>query len=314
MKWLCSIFLVIAWTSFAYADPKSPSSTAKLEIDLAYYRPIENSVKPDYPSLADACDLSFDHSIVDHIMPPRQLRSSIRFEYKGIQSLIVKQLENRVNSLGRRSLRAQYQETYMTESEFQHAYNQMKYSELVHQGHAWWLDRTWMDYLPPEKGGAPFSPEVRTIGSTHTIYELGPISFNNVGKISVEKFGFFDVQTDRNFSTLESLETPANNGYDENPTNKKAPRRIIDVNIKPNQFEAQKETWYKNRFWKLSLRPGARVRFALDNFQYTGDVSIRFDAEFYYGKLHFADLEFIIKYKPADNELKSNFSFAIITF
>lgn len=56
---------------------------------------------------------------------------------------------------------------------------------------AWW-QRSWMDSLPSEKGGAPTTPETITIGSD-TAWKFGPITFTNQFNVRFDYVAFFEL-------------------------------------------------------------------------------------------------------------------------
>lgn len=305
MKWIWGILLVISFATNLFAGPSE-----KTEPSLELYDPITIST-PKYPSFETATKGHKDN-ILNHITLADIPRSSIQYEYEGIQGVIVKQTRRRIMSFGRRILRERYRETYMTDSEYLHSSEQMELSQEIHENGAWWLDRDWTDYLPPEKGGAP-PIQIYKIGSTHNILKIGPFSLSNIGKISIDKFGFFDIRANDDFSQLEETNGPNNNDHDEMLTDRR-PTRLLDIHIEPIQPKIRNETWYNNRYWKFKIRPAARIRFALDNIDYTGDFSMKILTEFYHRNLHYADFETIARYEPNTQETIVSLSFRFLTF
>lgn len=119
----------------------------------------------------------------------------IQYEFKGPWGPILKYGQRRLRSLWGDYIQEQSQSLNFRESRRLWEDQANAYADMEAGGRWWELRTSWIDYLPPEKGGAPDRPVVITYGSDAT-WDLGPLKISNSFRVRINRLGFLKLNAD----------------------------------------------------------------------------------------------------------------------
>lgn len=180
------VLLLINTSSASAEDYSAPSVetyespsidlSSTLRIDLESYRYYE-------PSETDWLD-----SITMRQLPP----GSLQYQFTGFHRFAVRHARSQYRRFVRRAARRGW---YVRPEDHDHwpLFNNRAERDFVggFNNGAWW-QRSWMDSLPPEKGGAPATPVVHVYGSD-TSWEWGPFTLTNGMNLRFDYIAFFEL-------------------------------------------------------------------------------------------------------------------------
>jgi hypothetical protein len=242
---------------------------------------------------------------------------SLIVSYEGIEGYIVKKVQSRLRNQWRTSLRDAYEEGAISTDRY--------ISRLQHMGEVlgdfraggrWW-ERSWLDSLTPERGGAPARPYEHTIGERLDVIKLGPIAFTNDLRARVDRLTILSFDPDggqiyrdlevsqlaREDARLERADTgdelPLLGVPDSKPAGTEEP--AVRLTLDPPTADML-PSW-----WKLRFRPGAVVGFSR-GFDPTGvfrEVSMEVSLELFLGanaQTKFMEIQGNASFDPRDNE------------
>jgi len=229
-------------------------------------------------------------------------RDIIIIKYRGLHSIIHKQLYRVIKKYYERQLRQYWTNIYDDELE-RDAVIKQYYLEESDCEYRWW-DRTWMQAFLPEKGGARVT--THTIGHSHEFIRLGPISIKNTGRISFKGWKF-------TLTREKERKNEKRHHLNLRPEDKETP--VDDVRSKERDFifriSPPKGNIYTGQNWTLSGDIKFNVRFQkLKNNR--SSIKGRLKLIGYYRRTAWITIQLIGKAKPFRDEYNLSFSIFIL--
>lgn len=256
-------------------------------------------------------------------LPP----GSFRVRYEGIESVVVRKIQSRLRKLWRDSISDAYEAEMLDDDALEAAFTDM-YHRLADfgAGGRWW-ERSWLDSLVPERGGAPATPVVQQIGQEIELFRLGPLSFNNELRVRVDGLTLRvdpdagQIYRDHDYGRLareyayikrddqdeDDAELPAILPRSEAKGTSEPLVRIVLEPPDPGLLPG---------YWRLRFRPQAAFRLTRDPMAMVKEVSLRVTLELFIGanRTKFMEIEGLIEYEPDDNIARLGIEVALITW
>ena len=124
-------------------------------------------------------------------LPP----GSLLTRFDGFHSFAIKHVRSQFRRFVRHAMRegwyVQNDEAVPTRA----VYEQVDHSWDDPQINGVWWQRSWMDSLPPDQGGAPATPYIHTYGEENS-WRLGPFTLTNTLKLKFDYIAFFELNPD----------------------------------------------------------------------------------------------------------------------
>ncbi len=257
-------------------------------------------------------------------LPP----GSLLMRYEGIEGVIVRKLNGRLRKLWRESLRDAYDAEMIDDTTFRAASDDM-YERLAdfNAGGRWW-ERSWLDSLPPEKGGAPALPFVHRVGERLEVFSLGPLSFTNDLRAHLDSFTVLSVDPDggqiyRDHDVGRLAREHAHLKRDDEDDQDELPA----IGIKRSSAHGTSEPLVRivleppdpglmPGYWRLRFRPQAAFRLTGDPSQMVKEVSLRVTLELFLGaqRTKFMEIDALVEYEPDDRSAALGIEVALITW
>jgi hypothetical protein len=130
---------------------------------------------PSYRWLPRDLGSDFIHAVSLTRLPP----GSLVMRYEGIEGVVVRKATSRLKSLWNDSIRDRYEADLIDYDEYGDELTDMGNACADFDAGGRWWDRSWLDSLTPERGGAPERPVVCQIGERLEVFRLGPLSVTN---------------------------------------------------------------------------------------------------------------------------------------
>lgn len=108
-------------------------------------------------------------------LPP----GSLIVEYEGIQGLVVRKLQSRMRKQWMDDLTEAYEEGLLDDGGYVAKLGEARDALADFRCGGRWWERSWLDSLTPERGGAPAQPYVHTFGERIEVLRFGDLSFTN---------------------------------------------------------------------------------------------------------------------------------------
>lgn len=196
--------VVLGLAAAAQAEPPAAPASASLdprpqdageERDALDSNPLEPAARANDETRGLEDPTAFDESLLDYglqirlprpaddllgqVTLARTVRGSHIVRYRGLQGFIVRRMRRLYYKRFRNSLRDQIDAGGLDHFQIAARYRAMGEAEAdLARGGRWW-ERTWLDSLTAERGGAPAEPVVTEIGERTTVLSLGPLSISN---------------------------------------------------------------------------------------------------------------------------------------
>lgn len=155
-------------------EPPAFDANAELRLELPSYRwlPRNTGHRDD-----------FLHQVALTHLPT----GSLVVRYEGIEGYVVRKVQSRLRDMWRETLREAWKEGMIDETRYARKLDEMREGlKDFREGGRWW-ERSWLDSLTPERGGAPAEAFVHTVGDRLEVLSLGPLTFTNDLKASIDK-------------------------------------------------------------------------------------------------------------------------------
>lgn len=244
-------------------------------------------------------------------LPP----GSLMIRYEGVEGVIVRKLERRMRKLWRDSIQDAYKAEMIDDVTYRAAFTDMYERMADFQAGGRWWERSWMDSLVPERGGAPARPYTETIGQRLEVFKLGPLSFTNDLRAHVDSFTVLSVDPDggqiyRDHDYGRMAREHAHLKRDDEDD----PDELPTIGIKRNVAQGTAEPLVRivleppdpgllPGYWRLRFRPQAAFRLSGDPMSMVKEVSLRVTLELFIGakRTKFMEIDALVEYEPDDN-------------
>jgi hypothetical protein len=269
-KAVSSLFLLLLSHQVARAEESARSDTRRLQspqVDLY------QSVALDFnqPRLPEGDDW------LDQVTMRDYPEGSIRYEFRGFHKFIVRHIRSQYRRFVRQAVHRGWY--VRDESNDDWPLFMSRAESDFNGGHTngnWW-QRSWIDSLSPEQGGAPYDQIVHYIGSDSEI-ELGPLVITNGLGIRLKNIQLFEVNPN-------PVETQGA---------KHAPRATIDIHASERSF--------RGTDFRFDVKPRVRIG-APQGGDWTSALralSLRGQIEVHHRGKRIIEAEFEIKWDPED--------------
>ena len=183
---LSSLVLLLAAPLIASADDydtglsirsDAPSHDSRFTLDVSF-------------SLDDVPAPHYDW--VSQVTMPHYAAGSLHYEFAGFERFVVRHMRSQYRSFVRKAVRKGWY-VRPEDDDISPLFNNRAERDFVggFNNGAWWL-RSWTESLPPEKGGTPYSPHVRVIGSDAE-WSAGPLTITNQFNVRFDYIAFFEL-------------------------------------------------------------------------------------------------------------------------
>lgn len=274
------------------------------------------------PHLGNGAD--FLHQVSLTRLPP----GSLRMKYEGLEGIVVRKLNGRLKKIWRDSINDAWEAEMLDVDAYKAAFNDM-YERMgdFNAGGRWW-ERSWLDSLTPERGGAPAQPFVHTIGERLEVFKLGPLSFSNDLRAHLDHFTVLRVDPDggqiyRDHDTERLAREHAHLKRDADDD----PEELPAIGLNRSSAQGTSEPLVRITleppdpglmpgYWRLRLRPQAAFRLSGDPADMIKEVSLRVTLELFIGekRMKFMEIDALVEYEPDDNQAAFGFEVALITW
>lgn len=265
----------------------------------------------------------FLHQVSLTRLPP----GSLMVRYEGIEGLVVRKAYGRLKRLWRDSINDAFDAEMLDDHGLHAAYDDM-YERLsdFNAGGRWW-ERSWLDSLTPERGGAPATPFVHQIGERIELFQLGPLSVTNDLRAHLDSFTILRVDPDghqiyrdHDYGRLAREYAHIKRDDDDDPEElpailprldaRGASEPLVRIVLEPP------DPGLLPGYWRLRFRPQASFRLSGDPMSMVKEVSLRVTLELFLGadRRKFMEIDALIEYEPQDNVAVLGFEVALITW
>lgn len=299
----------------------------------SFERPTLRSVCLELPPLSTLCEQE-PGCLVPQVTLRELPPGSLHIEYEGFQSFLVRKLQSRYRSLWKDQLELLYDETNMTDAEYRRAREEMNLAFADLKVGRWW-ERSWLESLPPEKGGAPELPWVHEVGQEIDVVKIGAFRFTNELKIRIDGTTILALDPDPGlvFREREEIAEPRRVARDH--------ARLVRASRDP-QYDGRRPTTRDGAVgriptlspmlgielvparriliegftWRVKLRPqiSARVPSDYRAAGFVRQLSLRCSIDMFMGKKNaeVLGLDFSCSYSPEDREVVARADLALI--
>ncbi|MCO5168361.1 MAG: hypothetical protein M9894_18640 [Planctomycetes bacterium] len=258
-------------------------------------------------------------------LPP----GSLIVRYDGLEGFVVRKVQARMRKLWRDSIRDAYDAEAIDWDRYDRAFEVMHESFADHRAGGRWWERSWLDSLTPERGGAPANPFVQTIGQEIQVARLGPLSLSNELRVSLDRLSFLRIDPDggqiyRDHDVRRLAREHAHLRRDDADDPEDLPaiavgkRTIIEGTQEPlvRITLEPPDPGLLPGYWRLRLRPMAAFRVNGDPAEMLKEVSLRVTMELFIGeqRRHFMNVEAVARFQPADQEMALGIELSLLTW
>lgn len=276
------------------------------------------------PRVGNGAD--FLHQVSLQRLPP----GSLQFRYKGFHEVLVRNVRRHMKKLWREYLRDAWEAEAMDFDQRVAEYTKM-YEAMtdLDAGGRWW-ERSWMDSLMPEHGGAPFRPLVQDIGQTTEFLDLGPLALTTDARVHVSGFAALRLDPDvgqihRDFDDVRLAREHAHLKRDDKDDPDELPAIIPSSRDASDPLEPlvritlePPDPGLSRGYWRLRFRPQASFHLStdIDPTKMIKQVSLRVTLELFMGakRMKFMQVEGLVQYDPDDRAAAVGIEFALVTW
>jgi hypothetical protein len=297
-------------------DPPAFDADIEVRLELPAYRWLPRRVHR-----AD-----FMHQVSLTRLPP----GSLVVRYEGIEGYLVRKTQSRMKSLWRESIKDAWEAGILDDQRYDSAIEHM-YESLsdFRAGGRWW-ERSWLDSLTPERGGAPATPFVQKIGERIDVFSLGPVRFTNDFKARVDRVTILSFDPDggqihrdfdlrrlaREHARLQRAGDDLDERDDELPALTGEPpdgglaEPMVRIALEPP------EPGILPGYWRLRFRPSAGLDLLGDPSEIVEELSMRVALELFLGesRVKFLEVEALASYEFEDNSASIGIEFSLLTW
>lgn len=311
------------------APPRADDFSRPLEPDLpAFDADVELRLElPAYrwlPRRVHRAD--FMHQVALTRLPP----GSLVVRYEGIEGYLLRKAQSRLKSLWRESIKDAWEGGILDDQRYDAAIDEM-YDSLAdfRAGGRWW-ERSWLDSLTPERGGAPVQPFVHRIGERIDVLRLGPVHFTNDFKARVDQVTVLSFDPDggqihrdvdlrrlaREHARLQRSGDDQDAREDELPTLTGEPpdgglaEPTVRITLEPPN------PGLLPGHWRLRFRPSAKIDLLGEPSKIIEGLSMRVTLELFLGesRVKFMEIEALATYELEDNSAAIGIEVSLLTW
>jgi hypothetical protein len=293
MKQLLAIaLLLVLWPAVIFAQPSDTHSSSSSTFD--------NSERIAFNFRSYRGIPSFEEIPQDWTFGRPDLRGYVQYEFKGLWKYGVREIRSRFSREYRNQLRDFWQQS--NEHQYGWCDYQRDLDEFSSGGtlYNWWTNRTWMDSLPIEKGGAP-THRIITYGREGDWFDLGPFTVSHDLKVKIKKIGLY-IDGEQPLQDLKQKYLPAD---EENP------------NLNEANLGAEEQSWYKSDLWKVKFKPSVSIKpFGGSEFtDILRRVSAKAEVQLFTKRgLHFGNIECAAQYDLQNESFEIIAMFSLLTW
>ncbi|RMG06726.1 MAG: hypothetical protein D6731_25120 [Planctomycetota bacterium] len=263
---------------------------------------------------------------------------SIAVDHHGLRGFALKHVTRRLRSLWGRSLRDLYRKGNLPFEEYRRLEERRRWALHDHAVGGRWWERSWLDSLPPEKGGVWRGIYVHHVGRTSELFSWGPFSLNNEFRLRVDRVALsLDDAAGRAYSPSSSDETAARSyalvgrtlfdpDIDEPSTDPAlAPETAPAATEGPLPLPSAVDLWIglepsghllEGIRWKMKVRPAVRLRVSSKGVESV--LRVRGSFELHVGvarERHLLDIDWQLDYRPFDDhEVRARVEVAVLVW
>ena len=304
MKLLWLILLSLVCT-IARADDLTLATKLNYDIDFQTY------IDTDYTTTT----LFFENNLLDQVTFNNWIPGSLVVKYIGLHGIVLNQAKKHLKHEARRRINILYHNGSMTDNETKEAFANLNGSTNPYGN--WW-DRRWFHSLPHDKGGAP-----KTVSTVYIGYHIqipdnwGAITwvkdkFEAIGDIWIRNNHTFDGEdgTGLIIPGESEKETKEKNNV-KNLNN--IEYHGIAVIVEGHEIDHE---WFKGDFYHFRFKPSIRIIGGPEFIDIIDEVSLAFVIELFKTKkhVHFADINFLVKYNISNEEIYAAVDFKLLTW
>ena len=112
---------------------------------------------------------------------------SLGIRYEGMEGYVVRKAQSRLRQMWRETLRDAWKEGVIDDSRYAYKLGEMQECLSDFRNGGRWWERSWLDSLTPERGGAPEERFIHTVGERIDMFSIGPLTFQNDLKATIDK-------------------------------------------------------------------------------------------------------------------------------
>lgn len=226
VRLLGSILIVLAAFSVCFAQEKTEHEHIRLEPSLSV-EINERSILEGLSALEPPPPAK--NALLTQLAPRRFAPGEIRLRYDGLEGVLVSRVISYHRRYWSRSLNDRYNRGYLSLFDFE----RLQYERSCAEGDAqlvgrWW-ERSWMESLPEEKGGAGPTQTI-TMGRELNVLQFDEISITNTGQIRFGNLFFSIYKASIDPKMPQSANSMASGLIRQKPV---SISEYIDLNIKP---------------------------------------------------------------------------------
>lgn len=180
------LFLVLAPLTARATETVTRVREESRRLELFEHITLSFDVKRYVPS-----DYSFVDAVTMRKLPPGSLYTT----FDGFHGVVVKHLRGQYRRFTRRAARRGWLVQQDDNGPFMGLYEAQAHAQVNPLSNGEWWQRRWYESLPPEKGGAPATPYIHTIGE-EVSFKYGPFTVTNTLKLKFDYIAFFEVNPD----------------------------------------------------------------------------------------------------------------------
>ena len=298
------LILLSLFCTVARADDLISTTRLDYDIDLTTYNIDYNAAAP-----------IFENNLLDQVTFNSWIPGTLKIKYIGIHGALLDQAKKYIKHEARRRINILYHNGGLTNDEADEAFSNL--SGSINPYGDWW-DRQWFHSLPYEKGGAPNTVETVYIGHHIQIPDnWGAITwvkdqFEALGDIWIRSDHTFEGESGTGLIIPEDSEETTKEKTDINKLNDLQYRGTAVI-VEGQELDYE---WFKGSSYHLRFRPSIRIKGGPEAIDIVDEVSIAFAIELFKSKkrVHFADIDFFVKYNIPDEDLTVSVNFRLLTW
>lgn len=247
-----------------------------------------------------------DYDILDHITWDRweNVPGAYKLEIVGIHNSLLGQVRRRFVTQLEDDLDIEWNLSNMSISEYRD--RQARINNEYNPYGEWW-DRSWIYSLPPEKGGAPRKPIIKTVGWDIQITDSTPL----VGwfKQQFDKLGDIWISVDHEFNEVRGVER-------NNKKNSKDAKDYNHLRIQEANIGVERPwRWFESGFYHLRFKPTVKISSNAES-GFLDEAALRIQVELYMDdkSSHFGTLNFFVRHDFNEKDTFFSVFFELVNF